>query len=90
MKADPFGTWSEQVRHAVGWLTPAQAKAQDQSQRCAQCHYYRAIAYHAGVRRSVAVNPSPHCVYLNLATAPGAWCRRWMAYCVTGKKESFS
>lgn len=40
MKADSYGTPTEQARYRMGWMTPTERKKDGQQTRCASCRFF--------------------------------------------------
>lgn len=68
MKADQFGTPSEQLRWEARWKTPTEARVQGCQDRCRQCGWYFA---------PMVMQPGHYCQRLDLATMPNGSCVYW-------------
>lgn len=84
MKADRMGTYTEQVRARMGWLSPSQRSASDRAlsgRRCDTCksHFLKEIPNRDGG----CPNYSPYCGHPHAggeyghATRESACCDRW-------------
>jgi hypothetical protein len=73
MKADYYGTYSEQTRYNKGWqsATDADDAGIPRDRRCGDC-------MHQGWSYKKARTPRPSCAYVG-ATSVRATCRDWMA-----------
>jgi hypothetical protein len=85
MKADRMGTWTEQVRARMGWMSPAQRKASaapgELRLTCSGCkHFYLKEIPN---RDGGVGNCSPYCGHpdaagrMGHATRESALCDRW-------------
>ena len=70
MKADKWGTPSENIRFAAHWLPATAAKLAGKVVRCNSCHDFTAGP-------GPNLKSGPFCEHLGLTTRQGAWCRHW-------------
>lgn len=70
MKADKWGTPSENIRFAANWMPAAAARLARKVGSCGSC-----ADFVDGPGPGVKVGP--FCQHLGLATRQGAWCNHW-------------
>ena len=71
MKAQQYGTPTEQLRWSAGWKSPTERRESGTESRCRTC---RSIVDADAVSH---LNGSPKCLLLGLATRSNALCDHW-------------
>lgn len=80
MKADSYGTPTEQARHRMGWMTPTERKKAGGEKRCASCRRFFWEDYRTG---DGGFGVKPRCGHpmasgeTGMATFENAVCDKW-------------